>query len=84
MSWIRLGRNCPICGGLRNDCRESLITNLIHCRHLLASPADYIYLRDDRLGFGMWQHKDCRQDFIDEKAEERRREKQYKYETYQK
>ncbi|MDJ0719238.1 MAG: hypothetical protein QNJ54_34255 [Prochloraceae cyanobacterium] len=84
MSWRRLGRNCPICGGLRNDCRESLITNLIHCRHLLATPADYIYLRDDRLGFGMWQHKDSRQDFIDEKAEERRREKQYKYEAYQK
>ena len=47
--------DCPVCGGKRNDCRQSLITNLVHCRHVEANPRDYHYLKQDSLGFGMWQ-----------------------------
>ena len=75
--WKR-GINCPICGGLRKDCRQSLRTNLIHCRVLDAAPRDYIYLREDAEGFGMWQHRDDRSSWVKEQrqlSEEEREQK---------
>ncbi len=54
--WKRFtGGECPICAGARQDCRQSLRTNLIHCRYPAANPSDYLYLREDGSGFGMWQ-----------------------------
>ncbi len=54
--WKRYTRgNCPVCFGARKDCRLSLRTNLVHCRHKGAISADYHYLRDDAHGFGMYQ-----------------------------
>ncbi len=50
-----LGRDCPICQGARHDCRESLSTELIHCRDTGANPpGQWRYIKDDAHGFGMW------------------------------
>ena len=63
--WKR-GIKCPICEGLRKDCRQSSRTNLIHCRAVNAAPRDYIYLGEDAWGFGMWQHQGDRSNWIKE------------------
>ena len=52
-----LGADCPICKGARKkrDCRQSLNTGLIHCRHNEVSPGgQWRYVKDDALGFGIW------------------------------
>ena len=62
----RRGIKCPICGGLRKDCRQSLRTNLIHCRAVNAAPRDYLYRGEDAWGFGMWQHQGDRSNWVKE------------------
>ena len=74
----RRGINCPICGGLRKDCRQSLRTNLIHCRVLDTTPRDYIYLREDAEGFGMWQHRDDRSSWVKEQSQLSEEEREQK------
>lgn len=55
MSFKLLNRDCPICEGARQDCRESLSTGLIHCRDASANPGgQWRYVKDDANGFGMW------------------------------
>ena len=50
-----LGRSCPICQGARRDCRQSLSTEIIFCRHTEANPGgQWRYIKDDQHGFGMW------------------------------
>lgn len=49
-----LKRDCPICNGARLDCRQSQLTNLIHCRDSQAAPTEYVFRGLDALSFGMW------------------------------
>ncbi|TVQ08163.1 MAG: hypothetical protein EA368_12355, partial [Leptolyngbya sp. DLM2.Bin27] len=50
-----LGRDCPICQGARRDCRESLSTGFVFCRHTEANPGgQWRYIKDDAHGFGVW------------------------------
>lgn len=50
-----LGRDCPICQGARRDCRESLSTGYIFCRHPEANPGGlWRYTKPDPHGFGIW------------------------------
>ena len=57
MSWRYFTRGeCPICWGLRRDCRQSLETLLVHCRYREANPPDWEQVRPDALGFMMWRH----------------------------
>jgi hypothetical protein len=50
-----LGRDCPICQGARRDCRESLSTGFVFCRHTEANPGgQWRYTKDDPHGFGIW------------------------------
>lgn len=65
-----LKRNCPICLGVRSDCRQSIRTKFIHCRDEAANPVDYVFLRQDKLGFGIWA---CRSQ-IESSAEQQRQE----------
>ncbi|MDJ0726912.1 MAG: hypothetical protein QNJ38_17560, partial [Prochloraceae cyanobacterium] len=54
--WERYSkRNCPVCFGARNDCRRDKRTNIVRCRYRGATSPRYYYLRDDSLGFGMYQ-----------------------------
>lgn len=88
MSWIRLRGNCPICDGVRKDCRQNDETNLVHCREASANPINWVFRGTDSLGFGLWsEQSDCdrwsedrRQEWIVEKERRQRlrqeREKQ--------
>ena len=51
--------SCPICWGLRpeKDCRQNLITYLVHCRYKNANPLDWSPVKYDKLGFMMWRQK---------------------------
>ena len=66
--WIR-GIDCPVCGGERKDCRQSERTKLISCRVRDAAPRDYIYVGEDAIGFGMWQHVDDRATWLKEQRQ---------------
>ncbi|WP_013321021.1 plasmid replication protein, CyRepA1 family [Gloeothece verrucosa] len=71
MSWKRFyKRDCPVCGGTRNDCRQNTITELVHCRELDAAPGDYVFRGFDGLGFGMWTDKASAEAWTEEKRRE--------------
>ncbi|MDJ0719842.1 MAG: hypothetical protein QNJ54_37410 [Prochloraceae cyanobacterium] len=56
MSWRYFtSGECPICWGLRRDCRQSLETLLVHCRYREAKPPDWEQVRPDALGAMMWR-----------------------------
>ena len=65
-----LRRNCPVCLGVRSDCRQSASTKFIHCRDEAANPVDYIFLRQDKWGFGIWADRTQ----IEAKSEQQRQE----------
>lgn len=81
-----LKKGCPICNGARRDCRQSLLTNLIHCRDMDANPPDYIHRGIDSNGFNMWAYKPDADSWNDEKRreyrEQREREKQLERERH--
>lgn len=81
-----LKKGCPICNGARRDCRQSLLTNLIHCRDDEANPRDYIHRGIDSNGFNMWAFKPDADNWNDEKRreyrEQREREKQLERERH--
>jgi hypothetical protein len=81
-----LKKGCPICNGARRDCRQSLLTNLIHCRDMDANPPDYIHRGKDTNGFNMWAFKPDADNWNDEKRreyrEQREREKQLERERH--
>jgi hypothetical protein len=80
MSWERFSRrDCPVCQGTRNDCRQNTITNLIHCRELEAAPQGYIFRGYDSIGFVMW----AEQAGVEAWTEEQRREWQDRKEQAQ-
>lgn len=64
---------CPICNGLRNDCRKSNSTGLIFCRETSANPTGYIYHKNDSHGFGLWQASTDFDAFTQQSQEERER-----------
>lgn len=69
--WQRFNhRDCPVCNGVRNDCRQSLSTGLIHCRASDADPVDYLFRGEDAWGFGMWVAREE----VEAASEEKRRE----------
>lgn len=70
MSFTNLRRGCPICGGVRKDCRQNNQNQVIHCRHADANPVGYKFLKLDKLGFGMWLESAI----VDEQDEQRREE----------
>ena len=73
MSFSPLQGNCPICQGLRKDCRRSNITNLIFCRDSSASPAGYIFRGIDSHGFGYWQSLQDAEEFKSQSKDELQR-----------
>ena len=85
-SFQPLKKGCPICNGARRDCRQSLLTNLIHCRDMDANPPDYIHRGIDSNGFNMWAFKPDADNWNDEKRreyrEQREREKQLERERH--
>lgn len=57
MDWIRYNRrNCPVCNGARNDCRQNQTTLLVHCREENANPLNWIFRGQDAWGFNMWAY----------------------------
>lgn len=55
MDWIRYTRrNCPICNGARNDCRQNQASSLVHCRDNTITTDDWIFRGQDAWGFNMW------------------------------
>ena len=87
MSWNYFTKgDCPICWGLRRDCRQSLDTLLVHCRYREANPPDWEEVRPDALGAMMWRHISTRASYNKsnpgaawrelERLEKRGREKQ--------
>jgi len=81
-----LKKGCPICNGARKDCRQSLLTGLIHCRDDEANPRDYIHRGKDTNGFNMWAYKPDAESWTDDKRreyrEQREREKQLERERH--
>lgn len=80
-NWKRFTqRDCPVCDGVRKDCRQNLSTNLIHCRHTEANPIDYKFIKKDTLSFGVWGYQadidEWNQAKREEWREQREREKQ--------
>ena len=74
--WIRFNRrNCPGCGGERNDCRLELRTNLLRCRGSNVS-REWIYLKEDKIGFPMYQHVSDREAYKQEQQALSREEKE--------
>jgi hypothetical protein len=59
--WHYLKRNCPICNGVRSDCRENTQRHLIHCRHDAVSAPGYQCVGEDKWGFFMWSVNDGRE-----------------------
>ena len=77
MSWLRFNRgDCPVCKGVRKDCRQSQDTNLVHCLNSEASPPDWIYRGEDRHGFGMWAYAPDALAWSAERKEEWRQERE--------
>ena len=73
--WIRFNRSdCPVCNGLRKDCRQNTETNLVHCRAVEANPPDWIFRGQDAWGFGLWVYAPDAEAWTEEKREEWRRE----------
>lgn len=69
---------CPICNGLRNDCRQSNTTGLIFCRETSTNPSGHIYRGNDSHGFGLWQPSTDFDAFTQQSQEEReRRHREY-------
>lgn len=78
-NWIRFNRgNCPVCNGLRKDCRQNTETNLVHCRSSEANPPDWIFRGEDAWGFGIWAYAPDAEAWTQEKREEWRREQEAK------
>ena len=77
-SFQPLKKGCPICNGARRDCRQSLLTNLIHCRDDEANPRDYIHRGIDSNGFNMWAYKPDADNWNDEKRREYREQRERK------
>ncbi|MBD1930374.1 MULTISPECIES: plasmid replication protein, CyRepA1 family [Cyanophyceae] len=46
--------SCPICNGLRKDCRENAHTQIVHCRADVVSAPGYRFIKQDTWGFNMW------------------------------
>lgn len=69
---------CPVCSGLRNDCRQSDTTGLIFCRETVTTPTGYNYRGEDAHGFGLWQSSTDLDAFTQQSQEEReRRRREY-------
>jgi len=84
MSWKRLNqRDCPVCNGLRNDCRQSLTTHQIHCRHLEARPVQYLFRKYDALGFGVWANRAELEQWKEEHSRESRQQVTNKFSVTQ-
>ncbi|ROI07063.1 hypothetical protein ED562_08270 [Microcystis aeruginosa FACHB-524] len=75
-SFQPLKKSCPICNGARRDCRQSLLTNLIHCRDMDANPPDYVHRGIDSNGFNMWAFKPDADNWNDEKRREYREQRE--------
>ena len=46
--------HCPVCDGVKKDCRQNSDNGLVHCRDFEANPLDWVFIGTDSLGFGMW------------------------------
>jgi len=68
-------RECPICNGTRNDCRQSISTGIVHCRDGSANPIGWHLIREDAQGFLMWGEGDGK-DAISREERERRQQEQ--------
>ena len=77
MSWKRFNRgDCPICNGAKKNCSQSTITNLVFCRDSQANPIDWVFLKTDKLGFGIWAYKPDTEAWNEQRREEWKRERE--------
>jgi Protein of unknown function (DUF3987) len=79
---------CPVCcGGAKKGqtCRRNMATNIVHCRAGVGDIEDYIYLKDDAHGFGMYQLRVDREEWTQEKREdwEKQREEERQLKSQQ-
>ncbi|HEY9768820.1 MAG TPA: plasmid replication protein, CyRepA1 family [Coleofasciculaceae cyanobacterium] len=78
-NWIRFNHgDCPVCSGLRKDCRQNAETNLVHCRSTDANPPDWIFRGQDACGFAIWVYAPDAEAWTQEKREEWERERKAK------
>ncbi|MDJ0728218.1 MAG: hypothetical protein QNJ38_24255, partial [Prochloraceae cyanobacterium] len=61
--------DCPNCFGKKKGCRRRKRTNIVHCRYRGAGSPKYYYLRDDALGFGMYQLIEDREAWSEEQRQ---------------
>ncbi|NBD15492.1 MAG: hypothetical protein GVY04_04905 [Cyanobacteria bacterium] len=54
--WTRHNNHapCPVCSETKKGCRTQNQTNIVHCRGESPSP-EYRFLKEDKLGFGMYK-----------------------------
>lgn len=63
MSFTPLKRNCPVCGGIRRDCRQNTENSIVHCRaDLSVVPVGWKTLGQDKWGFEMYVESCTQQD----------------------
>ena len=70
MTFTYLRRGCPVCGGIRKDCRQNNENQIIHCRHADANPVGFKFLGQDKIGSRMW----LKSAIVDEQDKQRREE----------
>ncbi|WP_019498902.1 pre-mRNA-splicing factor CWC21 [Pseudanabaena sp. PCC 6802] len=49
-----LRKNCPICQGIRRDCRINRDSEIVHCRHDISAVPGFQFIGQDKIGFNMW------------------------------
>lgn len=68
--------SCPVCGGARKDCLQSLQNGLVFCRDIDSNPPNYKFVRETARGFGLWAEKAAVEAHSQEQWEERQRQRQ--------
>ncbi|MDJ0719578.1 MAG: hypothetical protein QNJ54_36045 [Prochloraceae cyanobacterium] len=69
-------RSCEVCGGEHSSCRIDQRTGNIHCRSLVSLSDNWIFLKEDRIGFGIFQNAKDREDWIEEQCQLSREERE--------
>ena len=71
-----LKRGCPVCDGLKKDCRQSNESGMVFCRQSSANPIGFIFRGLDKWGFSLWQPSEAAQAFAQQSKEQWQQEQQ--------